>query len=217
MLLVSRSVSKTPRTRAVVHHLDTSVQSHRRTSINSKPLKFEEYSTFDQPFTFTGILSLMQSHQFHLGGGVGGAGGKGGQSGGAGGKGGGPDLSPLAHWGGFANSSPSPLITAGGGRGGAGGHGGQKGGGGGFGGGVLMPNLPPQQLSAMFGPIEGGLGGDSSLQAGEGGEGQATQIACAVPGVPQDKQFLLAFPTVPIAALGLSRALHKSIRMQYGW
>ncbi|KAK7056127.1 hypothetical protein R3P38DRAFT_3170796 [Favolaschia claudopus] len=132
------------------------------------------------------------SMQLHLGGGVGGAGGKGGQSGGAGGKGGGPDLSPLAHWGGFASSIPNALITAGGGRGGAGGHGGQRGGGGGFGGGVLMPNLPPQQLNAMF----GGIGATPHSKPARAG--------CAIPGVPQDKQFLLAFPTVPIVALGLS-------------
>ncbi|KAK7056121.1 hypothetical protein R3P38DRAFT_3170788 [Favolaschia claudopus] len=65
--------------------------------------------------------------------GVGGAGGKGGQSGGAGGKGGGPDLSPLAHWGGGIGATP---------------------------------------------------------------HSKPARAGCAIPGVPQDKQFLLAFSDV---------------------
>ncbi|KAK7017217.1 hypothetical protein R3P38DRAFT_1319523 [Favolaschia claudopus] len=144
-----------------------------------------------------------------LGGGTGGDGGTGGLYGGAGGKGGAPDLSPLAQWGGFPNSDPNAVIQAGGGRGGAGGYGSQRGGAGGFGEGVLVPNLPPQQLDAMFGRIDGGiggLGGGSPFQSGSGGEGQSARIASAVPGVPQNKQYLLAAPEVPIVALGLSRA-----------
>ncbi|KAK7056082.1 hypothetical protein R3P38DRAFT_1376004 [Favolaschia claudopus] len=144
-----------------------------------------------------------------LGGGQGGDGGAGGRYGGAGGKGHAPDLSPLAKWGGFPNSNPNAVIQAGGGRGGAGGYGGQRGGAGGFGDGVLVPNLPPQQLDAMFGRIGGGIGGQgggSPFQAGSGGEAQSARIVSAVPGVPQSKQYLLAAPEVPIVALGLSRA-----------
>ncbi|KAK7051938.1 hypothetical protein R3P38DRAFT_1631439 [Favolaschia claudopus] len=143
-----------------------------------------------------------------LGGGTGGAGGKGGKFGGAGGKGGGPDLSPLDKWSGIPNSNPNAVITAGGGRGGDGGHGGERGGAGGFGGGVLIPNLPPQELDAWFGDITGGtggLGGNSPFQAGEGGEGQASLIACAIPGVPEDKQHLVKNPAVSLIALGLAR------------